>query len=111
MGGFAPAGGVYSTIEDMAALGGALLDGSAPGLRSTVPFEGIPTDRTNRYSGMFWIIDGEPGSGQGMIWHNGGTGGYSSLMVVLPHQQRAVVILQSVAGRGTDLADAVAGLL
>jgi CubicO group peptidase (beta-lactamase class C family) len=111
MGGFTPAGGVYSTIEDMAALAGALLDGSAPGHRSTVPFEGIPTNSGNRRSGMFWIIDGEPALEKTMIWHNGGTGGYSSLMVVLPDRQRAIVMLQSIAGHGATLARAVAGLL
>lgn len=111
MGGFAPAGGVYSTIEDMARLARALLEGSAPGLDSTVAFEGIPTDRENRTSGMFWIIDSEPGTGQRMIWHNGGTGGYSSWMGIFPHLSRAVIILQSVAGRGAELQLAVAGLL
>ena len=111
MEGFAPAGGVYSTIEDMAQLACALLDGSAPGLLSTVPFEGIPTDRANRHSGMFWIIDGDPGTDQVMIWHNGGTGGYSSFMGIVPHRQRAVVFLQSVAGRGAELARVVADLL
>ena len=111
MEGFAPAGGVYSTVEDMARLATSLLDGSAPGLLSTVAFEGIPTDRPNRQSGMFWIIDSEPGTEEGMLWHNGGTGGYSSLMVIAPHRQRAVVIMQSVAGRGAQLAGAVAELL
>ena len=111
MEGFAPAGGVYSTIEDMAKLASALLDGSAPGLPATVAFEGIPTDRANRQSGMFWIIDGSPGAPQTMVWHNGGTGGYSSFMGIVPHRQRAVVILQSVAGRGAELAGAAAELL
>jgi CubicO group peptidase (beta-lactamase class C family) len=103
MGGFAPAGGVYSTIDDMAKFARAVLNGSAPGLYSTVAFEGIPTDRPSRNSGMFWMIDSEPGTQKAMIWHNGGTGGYSSLMSIFPHLQRAVIILQSVAGRGAEL--------
>jgi CubicO group peptidase (beta-lactamase class C family) len=111
MEGFAPAGGVYSTIEDMAKLARALLDGSAPGLAATLAFEGIPTDRANRQSGMFWIIETSQGTTQTMVWHNGGTGGYSSFMGIVPHRQRAVVILQSVAGRGAGLARVAAELL
>lgn len=103
MGGFAPAGGVYSTIEDMALFARAMLSGTAPGFDSTAAFDGIPTDRMNRKSGMFWIIDTVPGTGQRMIWHNGGTGGYSSLMKVSPHLQRAVIVLESIAGHGAEL--------
>jgi CubicO group peptidase (beta-lactamase class C family) len=111
MGGFAPAGGVYSTIEDMAQLATAVLDGSAPGHNSTVAFGGIPTDRPNRSAGMFWIVDSEPGTEKRTVWHNGGTGGYSSLIAIVPHLRRAVIVLQSVAGRGAELERVVFELL
>ncbi len=101
--GYAPAGGVVSTIDDMARLAAALLDGTAPGLRSIEPINGIPTDRPNRRSGLFWMIDGPPDRVPTITWHNGGTGGYSSLLVLVPEARKAVIALQSVAGRSQHL--------
>jgi CubicO group peptidase (beta-lactamase class C family) len=68
-----PAGGIRSSISDMARLTAALLDGSAPGLDALAP--------TSRYGprvriGAAWItieMQGRP-----VAWHNGGTGGFRS---------------------------------
>jgi len=97
MGGYAPAGGVVSTISDMARLAVALLDGSAPGIRSLTPLDGVDTGTPNRATGMFWVIDSVPGTNRMMIWHNGQTGGYSSFLGLLPQTGRAVIVLASVA--------------
>jgi len=101
--GYAPAGGVFSTIEDMARLVSGLLDGSAPGSAAIRPIEGVPTDRPNRRTGLCWIIDGPPDRIPAITWHNGGTGGYSSFMALMPDAGRAVVVLQGVAGRSQRL--------
>ena len=38
-----------------------------------------------------------------ITWHNGGTGGYSSFIALIRERRRAVVALQSVAGRSLRL--------
>lgn len=111
MGCYAPAGGVYSTLEDMAQLARKLLSGSAPGLHSLEPFDGVPTDRANRNSGMFWSIDSDPGTGRRLVWHSGGTGGYSSLLGILPHLQRAVVVLANVGNNTVQIEHVARGLM
>ena len=97
MGGFAPAGGVISTIGDMARLAVALLDGSAPGIASLTPIEGVATAGPNRASGMFWVIESDPGTNRKMIWHNGQTGGYSSFLGLAPHSGRAMIVLVNIS--------------
>jgi CubicO group peptidase (beta-lactamase class C family) len=97
MGGFAPAGGVISTLGDMARLAVALLDGSAPGSGSLTPIEGVATDGTNRAIGMFWVIESVPGTDRRLAWHNGQTAGYSSFLGLAPHTGRAVIVLANVA--------------
>jgi CubicO group peptidase (beta-lactamase class C family) len=101
--GYAPAGGVFSTIGDMVRLAEALLSGSAPGLAALTPIEGVKTDRPNRRTGLFWIVDGPPDQNPAITWHNGGTGGYSSFLALIPESRRVVIALQSVAGRSQRL--------
>ncbi len=101
--GYAPAGGLFSTIEDMARLASGLLGGTAPGLAAIHAIDGARTDRPNRQTGLSWIIDGPPDRIPTTTWHNGGTGGYSSFLAVIPDAGRAVVALQSVAGRSQRL--------
>ena len=98
---YAPAGGVVSTIGDMARLAMSLLDGSAPGHQSVLPLDGVEADRPDRASGMLWIVDSMAGTEQTMVWHNGQTGGYSAFFVLLPAAHRAVVVLANVA-RATE---------
>ncbi len=109
--GYAPAGGVVSTIEDLARMAHGLLEGSAPGSGSLDPIEGIVTDRPHRSSGMFWIIDAMPGTGRSIVSHNGRTGGYSSLVVLLPQTRRAVIVLMGSAQRPEHLQNIAFGLL
>lgn len=97
MGGYAPAGGVFSTLSDMVRLAVALLDGSAPGIGSLMPIEGVATGGPNRARGMFWVIELIPGTHRKMIWLNGRTGGYSSFLGLAPHSGRATIVLANVA--------------
>jgi CubicO group peptidase (beta-lactamase class C family) len=109
--GYAPAGGVVSTIEDMARLAEALLGRSAPGLASMDRIEGVMTDRPNRASGMFWVIESVPGTDVTIIGHNGRTGGYSALLILLPHTRRAVIVLENVAREPQQQQRVAVGLL
>ena len=94
MGGYAPAGGVYATVTDLAVLAEALLDGTAPGLAALVPL----TDQgENRQVGMFWVVDTVPGTDRQMVWHNGATGGYSAFLALFPQVRRAVVVVADTA--------------
>ncbi len=97
MGGYAPSGGVVSTLGDMVRLTTALLDGSAPGRGSLEPIAGVATDNAKQARGMFWVIDSTAGSDRRMIWHNGQTGGYSSFLGLAPHSRRATIVLANVA--------------
>ncbi len=108
--GYAPAGGVISTIEDMARLAEAVLDGSAPGLTSVEPIDGDPDDDPRRTIGMLWDVISLPEDGGTIVGHNGRTGGYSSLLALLPRAQRAVIVLVSVS-HGPQALQRVAGAL
>jgi CubicO group peptidase (beta-lactamase class C family) len=108
MDGYAPAGGVVATIEDLARLGVALLTRTASGSSSMDPIPGAVTSRPARRSGMFWIIDSLP-DGNVITWHNGATGGYSAFFAIFPQTQQAVAALANVA-RPSDLQQVALGL-
>jgi CubicO group peptidase (beta-lactamase class C family) len=96
MGGYAPAGGVIATIDDLARLAVALVNRTAAGYLSMAPLPGVMTSRPGRRSGMFWIIDSRP-DGSTMTWHNGATGGYSSFFALFPEARQAVVALANIS--------------
>lgn len=108
--GYAPAGGVIATIGDMARLAIALLDGSAPGIGSLAPIVSVRTGGTDRFSGMFWVIDSVPGTDQTKVWHNGQTGGYSAFLALYPETRLAVVVLANLANGSQQehIADGIA---
>jgi CubicO group peptidase (beta-lactamase class C family) len=69
-----PAGGIRASIEDMAKLTTALLDGSAPGSAALDPVANFtgPAVRI----GAAWIVLAN--KDREITWHNGGTGGFRS---------------------------------
>jgi CubicO group peptidase (beta-lactamase class C family)/predicted kinase len=101
LGGYAPAGGVIATIDDMAKLAIALLDRTAPGASSMDPLDGIDEPSPARRHGIFWIVDPTP-DGSAMVWHNGATGGYAAFVALFPGARRAVVALGNTS-RPSDL--------
>ncbi|MGH9045714.1 MAG: serine hydrolase domain-containing protein, partial [Acidimicrobiales bacterium] len=106
MDGYAPAGGVISTITDMSRLAAGLLTNSAPGMEALKEIEGVRSSVRGRKRGMFWVIDEQAKAGQPRIWHNGATGGYSAFLVLVPETRRAVIVLSGVsrASRTTRIA-------
>ena len=108
MDGYAPAGGVIATIEDLAYLATALLTRTAPGNSSMNAIPGVLTSAPARRSGMFWMIDRLP-AGSVMTWHNGATGGYSAFFAIFSETQRAVAALASIS-RPSDLRRIALGL-
>ena len=104
--GYAPAGGVISTIEDVARLTGALVDGTAPGIEALEELADVASSGPGRAAGMFWIIEplertdraGVASPGPALTWHDGRTAGYSAFVAVTPQYRRGVAVL-------TDLSD------
>jgi len=99
--GYAPAGGVISTINDVARLTEALVDGSAPGIASLQPLADVAPSAPGRQAGMFWVIEPLTDTGATLIWHNGRTGGYSAFLGLLRGQRRGAAVLTN-AARGAD---------
>ena len=93
-----PAGGIRSTAGDLGRLMGALLDGTAPGATALDPVA--------RFSGPLrigaaWLALDRRGTT--LTWHNGGTGGFRSV-VVLDRAAGAGVALVSACARSVDRA-------
>jgi len=90
---FAPAGGLVSTVEDLARFAQAHFQND--------PVLKIQLKKTAKFSekvdiGLGWLIfyDDEENP---IYWHNGGTGGYSSDMTISVENQKSVVILSNVS--------------
>ena len=109
--GYAPAGGVISTVEDVTRLTAALVDGTAPGIDSLQELDDVAPSAPGREAGMFWIIEPleplEPAdrrdrkratpTGTVLTWHNGMTAGYSAFLGVSRAEQRGVAVLADTA--------------
>ncbi len=92
MSGHSPAGGVRSTVDDMARFARAVLRGTAPGMGAVRPRwnDGESTD-----VGLAWHVSERDGSR--VTWHNGVTGGFSSIMTLDRERERGVVVLSNTA--------------
>nr|WP_231748031.1 serine hydrolase domain-containing protein [Auraticoccus cholistanensis] len=88
----APAGGLRADVGDMARLAGALLDGSAPGVDALEPRQAF----RGHQIGWAWITS-EAADGSRHVWHDGGTGGFSSWLGVDRDRGTAVVVLSATA--------------
>jgi len=69
-----PAGGIRSSVQDLAILISALLDGTAPGLGALEPAARMGG---RAHIGAGWVILGADRD-HPVVWHNGGTGGFRS---------------------------------
>ena len=88
------AGGILSTTEDLAKFAQAQFDAKNTALALTR----TPTFNINKdlKIGLAWHLLKSP-NGKDVIWHNGGTGGYSSSMVVNVKDQSAVIVLSNLS--------------
>lgn len=99
MGAYVPAGGVRSTPNDMARYVQALLDGTAPGLAALTPQ--WDTDGHSKV-GYAWFTDRI--DGVNVTWHNGATGGFSSMLALDRERAVAVIALANTAVALDDIA-------
>lgn len=98
----APAGGIRSSITDMARFTAALLDGSAPGVAALEPvakFQG----RARIGAAWLTIEARHPGIRREVTFHNGGTGGFRSFLGLDRAAQAGVVVLTATS-RSVDQA-------
>ncbi|MGM0386295.1 MAG: serine hydrolase domain-containing protein [Actinomycetota bacterium] len=100
--GVGPAGGIRSSVGDMAALASALLDGTAPGAQALEP---VSKFGQGVRIGAAWLV--VEVKGRTVTWHNGGTGGFRSWMGMDRDAGTAAVVLSarsvSVDGAGMRL--------
>jgi len=108
------AGGLYSTVEDLSILSGALLEGkviSPKGVKKfmTATDYGAPVEKDPRKNPDFrqkficnggWnLTSGEMKDTEEIsiqeIWKTGAVGGYGSLIVLYPNQNSSVIILSN----------------
>jgi len=98
--GWGPAGGIRSTPADMVRYAQALLDGSAPGNAALTPRWEAGLDAFaprwesgEQRVGYAWFT--EEIEERTVTWHDGGTGGFASIIVLDHANQRAVIILSN----------------
>lgn len=93
-----PAGGIRSSVRDLARLALALLDGSAPGTGALDP---VAKFSGPARIGAAWItLEHE---GRAITWHNGGTGGFRTWLG-LDRAAGTGVVLMSATARSVDRA-------
>ena len=105
---FAPAGSsTWTTAGDLARYAQALLTGQIPGRAALEPRRSIPGGRIGL---AFHLRDVD---GRSITWHNGGTGGYCSILALDRTADRAAVLLtnstRDVDAAGMQLAAHPAG--
>lgn len=95
MAGWAPAGGVRSTASDMARYIDALLDDALPGVRADEVLGPRFDAGDGSRIGLAWFTDRF--RGRSVTWHNGGTGGYATMLAMDRDARTGVFVATDVA--------------
>lgn len=95
----AGAGGIFSTAEDLSNFALAQFDTSNKELSLTQ--KPTFTVNANLSIGLGWHIIKQK-NGNKFLWHNGGTGGYKSSMVLDVKNKSGVIVLSNVSGFHID---------
>lgn len=92
------AGGIRSTASDMLKFAAAILDPASPIAPATkiALAERVGTGSERSEQALGWAAL-HPEPGRELLMHDGGTGGYRSLLVIEPAKERAVVALTNSA--------------
>lgn len=105
MAGSAPAGGIVSTLSDLATYLLAMREGTAPGAAAAT--EVLVEESDTRRTAMTWFHLDLPEEAGTIIWHNGMTGGYAAFAGWNVDTGRGVALLSDTARSLDDLALAV----
>lgn len=95
MAGWAPAGGIRSTASDMARYVRALLDDGLPGVPARDLLDPRADAGERRRIGLAWFTDRV--GGRSVTWHNGGTGGYATMVAMDRAARTGVFVCTDVA--------------
>src|SRR5215510_762265 len=90
----AGAGSLFSSVNDLLRFLGSFVDGAATPLGSAMKSmlaTRRPTGTPNLQIALGWHVTTE--QGRELVWHNGGTGGYSSFVGFCPATGLAIVVL------------------
>jgi CubicO group peptidase (beta-lactamase class C family) len=97
-----PAGGIRSTVDDLARLAQAMLNGTAPGLAALDPIRKVGL---SGQIGAAWLVTNV--AGHTLTWHNGRSGGFGTWLGVDREAGTGIVILSAtssvIANRGFKL--------
>lgn len=105
----AGAGGLHSTVPDMLKLVQAQMGPAPEELAEAIDLTRTTTHRVNARTTahLGWFSAPLPRTRHRVLFHNGGTGGYRSLLAIAPEHQAAVIVLsanaRSVDRPGLDL--------
>ncbi|MFF3601781.1 serine hydrolase domain-containing protein, partial [Kitasatospora indigofera] len=91
LGAYAPAGGIEATVGGLAAFAQAVLDGPLSGSVALEP-AGAMGGSPSRI-GYFWGISNA--TGRTITGHNGGTGGFVSVLMIDREEQTAAIVLSN----------------
>lgn len=97
--GFAPAGGIHASIDDLATFAQAVIDGPLAG--SAAQTDTLDLGNGSQM-GYFWGVTTT--AGDTTISHNGQTLGFTSAMHVVPEADRAVIVLSNQSQLVDDVA-------
>ena len=88
------AGGIRSSAADMLTFSAAVLDPNSPiaAASATALSVRLPGAGRGTEQALGWVIR-QPGPGREVLLHDGGTGGYRTLLAIEPAKGRAVVAL------------------
>lgn len=107
-------GGVRASLDDLLRYAGAQLGKADPAIARMLARTHTPLTRPAPASGlprmgMGWIL--EKHQGRDLLFHNGGTGGFSSAMLIDVAKERAAIVLVDTATSSLALADELAAHL
>ncbi|AGS69171.1 serine hydrolase domain-containing protein [Streptomyces collinus] len=93
----AGAGGLHSTVPDLLTLARAQMGQAPDELAEAIALTHTTAHRINDRAAVHpgWISATPPGGRHRILFHDGGTGGYRSLLAVAPEARAAVVILNA----------------
>jgi D-alanyl-D-alanine-carboxypeptidase/D-alanyl-D-alanine-endopeptidase len=99
LGAMSPAGGLWSTAADLLLLAQAHLQPDRTPIPEALRLAQQPQVTRGRWHAVAlgWHLTPIAGTKQTALWHNGGTGGFSSYVGLLPEPQVAVVVLTNTA--------------
>ena len=88
-------GGLRSTADDLLRYAAANLGDEPTKLTPSLLDAQKPRadEGGQRKTGLFWVTMTLPDRDDRIVWHNGGTGGFRTMLVLLPEAKTAVVVL------------------